>query len=125
MAPNRESHLSRVRAARICAWVLATLIIVLSVVPSWLRPVTGAPHAVEHFAIFALTGLAFGVGYRPRFQLAIGLVLFAGAAELAQLFASGRHARFSDFTVDALAALAGSAAAALARAGYSRPAVNR
>ena len=125
MPPDSESRLRLIKATRICAWFLAALIVVLSLVPSWLRPVTGPPHEVEHFAIFALTGLAFGVGYRPRFQLAIELVLFAGAVELAQLFASGRHARVSDFIVDALAALVGLPAAALARAGYSRPAVNR
>jgi len=37
-------------------------------------------------------------------------VLFAGAIELAQLFVPGRHARLSDFTVDALAARIGLAA---------------
>jgi VanZ family protein len=30
--------------------------------------------------------------------------LFAGFVEIAQLFVAGRHARWSDFTVDALAA---------------------
>jgi hypothetical protein len=43
--------------------------------------------------------------------VAIGLVIFAGAIELAQLFAPGRHARLSDFIVDASAACIGLAAA--------------
>jgi VanZ family protein len=38
-------------------------------------------------------------------------VIFAGAIELAQLYTPGRHARLSDFVVDALAAGAGVAAA--------------
>jgi hypothetical protein len=117
MAPNSESQVCLVKAMRICAWFLTALIVALSLVPSWLRPVTGTPHNVEHFAIFGLTGLAFGIGYRPRIQAAIGLVIFAGAVELAQLFDPGRHARVSDFIVDALAALAGLAVAAYAGAG--------
>jgi VanZ family protein len=91
-------------AAWITAWGLATAIVVLSVVPPVLRPETGLPHAVEHFAIYSATGLAFGVSYDRRHGLlAILLVVFAGAVEIAQLFVPGRHARVSDFTVDALA----------------------
>jgi VanZ family protein len=37
----------------------------------------------------------------------MGLTAFAGAVEMAQLWPSGRHARVSDFIVDALAALIG------------------
>jgi VanZ family protein len=117
MAPDSESQIRLVTATRICGWFLAALIVVLSLVPSWLRPVTGAPHNVEHFAIFALTGAAFAIGYRPTSKVAAGLVLFAGAVELAQLFDPGRHARLSDFIVDAVAALIGLAVAAFARAG--------
>ena len=51
-----------------------------------------------------------GLGHPPRYSTAIGLVLFAGAIELAQLFVPGRHARLSDFVVDALAACIGLAA---------------
>jgi VanZ family protein len=40
-------------------------------------------------------------------------VLFAGAIEFAQMFAPGRHARISDFLVDALAAYLGLALSAL------------
>jgi VanZ family protein len=35
------------------------------------------------------------------------LVIFAGTVEIAQLFVPGRHARLSDFIVDALAISAG------------------
>ena len=48
------------------------------------------------------------VGYNnKRGLLAAGLMLFAGAIELAQIFAPGRHARLGDFIVDALAASVG------------------
>ena len=45
--------------------------------------------------------------------LAVVLVLFAGAIEFAQIFTLGRHARLSDFFVDALAACVGVALSAL------------
>jgi hypothetical protein len=39
--------------------------------------------------------------------LATRLVFFSGAVEIAQLFVPGRHARLSDFIVDALAITVG------------------
>jgi VanZ family protein len=102
--------------ARISAWVLAAIIVVLSLVPPGLRPETGAPHDLEHFAIFVATGLAFGLGYARRYGIvAIFLVVFAGTIEIAQLFAPGRHARLNDFIVDALAACIGLLATLLVR----------
>jgi VanZ family protein len=96
------------KAIRIVAWLLALAIVVLSLVPPNLRPVTDAPHDLEHLGIFAATGFAWGLGYGQRyFPVAIGLVIFAGAIEIAQLFVPGRHARLSDFIVDALATCIG------------------
>jgi VanZ family protein len=98
------------KAARIAAWLLSATIVVASLVPPELRPTTDAPHDLEHFAIYAATGLAFGLGYGPRYPVTIAMVIFAGAIEVAQLFVPGRHARLSDFIVDALAACIGLAA---------------
>jgi hypothetical protein len=96
------------KAARIAAWSLAAVIVILSLVPPTLRPETGAPHSLEHFTIFAATGFAFGLGYKRRHDLlAILLVMFSGAIEIAQLFAPGRHARLCDFIIDAVAACIG------------------
>jgi VanZ family protein len=93
---------------RIVAWTLATAITILSILPPDLRPDTGVPHYLEHFAIYWATGLAFGLGYeRRQGLLAIPLVIFSGTVELAQLFVPGRHARLSDFIVDAIAVCAG------------------
>ena len=78
-------------------------------------PRDDAPHALEHFVIFAATGFAFGLGYGSRYLIPIGLVVFAGAIELAQLLVPGRHARLSDFVVDALAACIGFLASYVAR----------
>jgi hypothetical protein len=113
---DRSIGFSIAAVARITTWVLATVIVVLSLVPPGGRPETGAPHALEHFAIFWATGFAAGVGWQRR-QALVGfcLVLFAGFVEIAQLFVPGRHARWSDFTVDALAAIIGLALTALPR----------
>ena len=97
--------------AKLCkalAWLLVVAIMVLSVVPSTSRPITPAAHDLEHFLIYLATGLAFGIGYpRGAWRLAIGLVAFAGAVELVQLFIPGRHARLSDFMIDAVAVCLG------------------
>ena len=91
------------RLAQIAAWLLLSAIVVLSVVPAQDRPVTPAPHYIEHLVIFLLTGLAFGLGYvRRRLAGIFALVVFSAAIELIQLEIPGRHARFSDFLVNAL-----------------------
>jgi VanZ family protein len=106
--PRMRSYI--ITAARIAAWLLTAVIVVLSVVPAWLRPETDLPHGIEHFTIFFATGVAFGIGYsrKPKIVAAM-LVIFAGAVELAQIVDPGRHARVSDFIVDALAACVGAA----------------
>jgi hypothetical protein len=92
------------RLFQIAGWFVAFLIVILSLVPPSLRPVTDLPHNLEHALIFLVTGASFEIGYPRRFFVnAISLTAFAGAFELAQLWSSGRHARMSDFIVDALA----------------------
>lgn len=101
-----SSHL--VTIARVAAWSLAITIVVLSVVPPSLRPETVLPHHLEHFTIYAITGFAFALGYRLMPALvAMELVVFSGCVEIVQLFVPGRHARLSDFVVDAVASCAG------------------
>ncbi len=96
--------------------MLAAAILVLSLIPSELRPETSVPHKLEHLLIFAAAGVAFGLGYEARRGLlAIQLVIFAGAVEIAQLFVPGRHARLSDFLVDAVGICAGSIAGSMAK----------
>ncbi len=101
--------------ARVAAWLLVIVITALSLVPPSLRPVTGVTHGLEHFAIFAVTGFAFGLAYdRKLVAIMPVLVIFAGVIELGQLFVPNRHARLSDFIVDALAACVGAALASVA-----------
>jgi len=103
---------------RIVAWSLAGIVVVLSLVPSDLRPETGVPHLLEHLLIFAATGAAFGLGYKAmRGLLTIQLIIFVGAIEVAQLFVPGRHARLSDFLIDAMGISGGSIAAFLVKQG--------
>jgi VanZ family protein len=93
---------------RLIAWILLTTAVVLTIVPSEFRPVTGAPSGIEHFAMFFLIGAAFALGYaRSDYPLCGAAIAFAGSLELLQLFVPTRHARLSDFVIDALAAVIG------------------
>ena len=95
------------QVARISSWLLGFAITLLSVVPPDLRSVTAA-HGVEHSVIFFLLGLLLGLGYPGRYRVnAIVLLIFTTAIELLQLIAPGRHARVSDFVVDAIGAVIG------------------
>src|SRR5262249_46489408 len=66
------------------AWLLAGIIVVLSLSPASVRPTTGAPHDLEHLLIFLATGMAFGFGYPDRFRLPtiIAQPTFAAAIEV-------------------------------------------
>lgn len=95
-------------AARLAGFLLLATIAFFSLSPASLRPVTAVGHTPEHFLVHLVLGLAFGIGYVQRWgTLAGGLIAFAGAVELAQLFVPGRHARLSDFLVDASSACLG------------------
>jgi VanZ family protein len=99
---------------RLIAWVLLATAVVLTVVPAHFRPVTGFPSPVEHFAMFFLIGSAFALGYsRSDYPLCGAALAFAGSLELLQFFVPGRHARLSDFAIDALATVIGIALSGL------------
>lgn len=90
--------------ARLLAWSLAVAIVGLSVVPPDLRPVTPLPHDLEHLEIFWAAGFAFALGHSyGNARLPTLLVIFTAAVEVTQLFVPGRHARLTDFFVDAAA----------------------
>jgi VanZ family protein len=109
---SKDHKVSKV--ARIAAWLLTAAIVILSLVPPSLRPETNAPHSVEHFTIYAAAGFAFGLGYKHGHDLlAVLLVIFSGSIEISQLFVPGRHARLSDFIIDAIAPCMGLVMASL------------
>jgi VanZ family protein len=93
---------------RIAAWSLLLAVTALTFVPALLRPVTGFGHSIEHFAIFFLMGGAFGLAYsRHAWSIGLAMIVCSGALEVLQLLMPGRHARLSDFLIDALGACIG------------------
>jgi len=99
---------------RAVAWLALVAIIVLSLVPPGARPTTFIPHKIEHAGIFLLDGIAFAIAYRGyEWLLSIAGVIFCAGIELAQLVIPGRHARLSDFFVDAAATCIGIFAASI------------
>jgi hypothetical protein len=90
--------------ARAGAWLMLAAIVVLSLVPPAFRPTTPMPHHVEHLSAFFLDGLAWGVSFPGHERLlSLAAVAFCAGIELAQRMVLGRHARVSDFIVDAAA----------------------
>jgi hypothetical protein len=105
------------RLFQIIGWLCVVAIVVFSLVSPSLRPVTKLPHNLEHAAVFVVTGFALGLGYPGRIaRWMMMLIVFAGAIELAQFFAPGRHPRVIDFVVDAASACAGVVLAAIGSA---------
>jgi hypothetical protein len=101
------------KSARVTGWFLVAAAIFLTVGPQKFRPVTGLPHDLEHLVAFALVGLVSGLGYpRSLMRLTPIAVAAAAALETAQLWIPHRHAFFSDFAINALAACIGLATAA-------------
>jgi hypothetical protein len=93
---------------RATAWLALAAIIVLSLVPPGVRPSTFMPHKIEHASIFLFDGVAFGIAYYGYQWLASMMaVIFCASIEVAQLAVPGRHARLSDFFVDAIAICVG------------------
>jgi hypothetical protein len=99
---------------RITAWLLMVAVTFVTLGPPQYRPRSPLGQDGEHALAFMLVGLAFGAAY-PRHQLLTAgiAVVLIGVLELLQLWMPGRHARWGDFVVDALAAGAGIAVAAL------------
>jgi VanZ family protein len=98
---------------RLFAWLLAAAVTFATLGPPGLRPHSDLGQNGEHGFAFVLIGLAFGFAYsRYRLLTSAISVVMIGVLEILQIWAPGRHARFEDFAVDALAACAGFAVAA-------------
>ena len=95
------------------AWGLAAAVTFATLGPPRYRPHADLSQNGEHALAFVLVGLAFGLAYKKnRMATALVTIVFTGAIEVLQFWAPGRHARISDFMVDAAAACAGLALAA-------------
>src|SRR5664279_621756 len=100
---------------RLFAWLLAAAVTFATIGPPRFRPHSSLGQDGEHTLAFVLVGIAFGLAYpRQRVMVAAIAVVMIGVIEILQLWAQGRHARLEDFVVDALAACAGLAIAAVA-----------
>jgi VanZ family protein len=98
---------------RLIAWTLAAAVTFATLGPAQYRPHSDFGQDGEHALAFVLVGLAFGLAYPGKRVLAIAIsVLMIGVLELLQLWVPGRHARFEDFAVDAIANCVGFAIAA-------------
>jgi VanZ family protein len=96
------------KIARVAAWLLIVGIVVLTLGPPRLRPVTGFDRSLEHIGAFALLGLAFGLAYpNRRMLLALIGVVIAALMETLQQVAPGRHAYFSDFVLNTVGSWTG------------------
>jgi VanZ family protein len=99
---------------RLIAWLLAAAVTFATVGPARFRPHFAITHDGEHALAFVLVGFVFSLAYpRHRLPSAGVAVVLIGMLELLQRLVPGRHARLEDFIVDALAALAGFAIAAI------------
>lgn len=93
---------------RLFAWGLAAAIAYATLGPATQRPHSNLGQNGEHAFAFVLLGLAFGLAYaRAPGRTAVLVIVYTGLVEVLQFLAPGRHARLSDFVVDALAACAG------------------
>jgi hypothetical protein len=88
---------------------------ILSLIPGADVPRTGAPHVVEHFIAYSMTALLLGLAYRDgkaRLNIALALILFAGAMEVAQFWALDRGPYLRDWLGGCIGAGVGIAVAA-------------
>ena len=88
-------------------WVALAFIVYATLSPIKDRPVI-ASLQLEHFAVFALLGLAFALGYPRRTVLIVGIVIgSAFTLEALQLLTPDRHGRLLDALVKAAGGLSG------------------
>jgi VanZ family protein len=91
------------------SWISFAAIFALSVVPASVRPVV-APQSVEHALAFTAAGTLFAIAHELTLARVISAaVTYTFLIETVQIGIPGRHARLSDFLVDAAAAVVGGA----------------
>jgi VanZ family protein len=90
------------RVCTIAGWLALALIAYATLSPIEARPVLAGPQ-LEHFAAFALVGLAFAVAYPNRVVFVVVIVVGAAVGlEALQLLTPDRHGRVIDALVKAL-----------------------
>ena len=98
---------------RLVAWLLAAAVTFVTLGPQVVRPHPVLGQDGDHALAFLLVGIVFGLAYpQRRWTVSAVAVALIGLLEIMQLWVPGRHARFEDFMVDALAACVGFALSA-------------
>ena len=88
-------------------WLTLIFIIFATLSPAGVRPSISGPH-LEHFAAYALMGLAFALAYPNRILLVVVIVVGAALGlEALQLLTPDRHGRAADAFVKALGGISG------------------
>src|SRR5438874_995077 len=102
--------LSKSGARKLCmvaSWLALAYIAYATLSPITERPIVAGP-LLEHFAAFALLGVAFGLSYQNRVVLALVIVIgSAFSLEALQLMTPDRHGRLADALVKAAGGLCG------------------
>jgi len=95
------------RISAIVGWLALAFIVYATLSPIEYRPVV-ANIQLEHFAAFALVGLAFALAYPNRVLLVVAIILgSAFGLEALQLLTPDRHARVIDMLVKAAGGICG------------------
>jgi hypothetical protein len=95
------------RLSVIVGWLALGFVVFATLSPIDARPSLTSPH-LEHFAAFALIGLAFALAYPSRVLLVFVIVVGAALGlEALQLLTLDRHGRAADALVKALGGISG------------------
>jgi hypothetical protein len=95
------------RVSIFTGWLTLAFIVYATLSPIEARPVLAGPQ-FEHFAAFALLGLAFGLAYPGRLFLVVAIVVGSAVTlEALQLLTPDRHGRILDALVKAAGGICG------------------
>lgn len=95
------------RISVVTGWLTLAFIVYVTLSPIDARPVLSPPY-LEHFAAFAMMGLAFALAYPDRVLLVVALVVGSAVGlEALQLLTPDRHGRAADAFVKALGGISG------------------
>lgn len=95
------------RLFAIAGWLALGFVVFATLSPLDARPSVAAPH-LEHFAAFALIGVAFAMAYPNRVLLVFVIVVGAALGlEALQLLTPDRHGRAADALMKALGGISG------------------
>ncbi|MBL0406268.1 VanZ family protein [Microvirga aerilata] len=107
--------------SRWAAWLLVCAVVVFTLSPIELRPVTAAPTNWERFAAFTTMGALFCLGYPQHRLRVVWLVIgMAGLLEVLQHLVPSRHGRLPDGIVKAVGALLGAGLVVVAERAFER-----